>query len=429
MTALAMARAGLARRLGLRFLLCYVLLHAFPFPVGLLPGTENIGELGEKLFEPIVLWVGPHVLGITHPISTAFNGSGDHTYHYVLVFTELVIAIAAAVIWSLVDRRGRRDRQMLEWLRLYVRVLVGATMLVYGFAKIFEGQFSTPSGRQLTETYGESSPMRLLWTFMGFSRPYSMFGGFMEAIPGALLFFRRTTAAGALLLLPVMGNVVLLNFCYDVPVKLYSVHLWLLCLFLAAPALPRLVSMLVLNRAVAPVPQPRLLLSRRARIAGSVLYTGLAGALAFQAIALSWPAPARVESSNPWLETGGVRGTFDVEDMTLEGFALEASDPVRWKRVWITRDGIRIDRTDGWTQAYRSARPIDGPAWVDLWPVAETRGTQPAFLDLHRDGGGLILEGRFEGSLVRARLAKSEGADSLLMTRGFHWINEEPFNR
>lgn len=43
-------------------------------------------------------------------------------------------------------------------------------------------------------------------------------------------------------------NVVVLNFSYDVPVKLYSSHLLALALFLAAPEFRRLANVFLFNR-------------------------------------------------------------------------------------------------------------------------------------------------------------------------------------
>jgi hypothetical protein len=41
----------------------------------------------------------------------------------------------------------------------------------------------------------------------------------------------------------------------------------------------------------------------------------------------------------------------------------------------------------------------------------------------------LFVEGPFDGHEVRARLRLAEPPEFLLVTRGFHWINERPFNR
>jgi hypothetical protein len=421
-------RPSPGRTLGFRLVFCYFVLYSVPFPLGSLPWTEKVGELQQKLLDPMVLWVGPNLLGIDDPIATEFNGSGDRTYDYVLVFCLLMLAVAATVIWSLIDRRARRYERLEEGLRVYLRLAVGTIALSYGFAKIFQGQFVPPGAWQLTKTYGDSSPMNLLWTFMGFSRPYTMFAGLMEAIPGALLFFRRTTYAGALLLIAVMGNVVILNLCYDVPVKLYSFHIWLMCVFLAAPAIPRLVSALFLDRPVPPPEEsPRLFTAPRARIAAASLYTLLVGALAFQTVYPQWQR--HVEMTNLPPAATVVRDLFDVEEMSVNGEVLSQADATRWSRTWIRARMVRIYWPDGRSEGYLSSAEIAGPMTLDLRLTTDAPDRRRARLELRHDGDHLVLEGEFEGKKVRVGLARVELGGSLLMNRGFHWINEFPFNR
>ena len=50
-----------------------------------------------------------------------------------------------------------------------------------------------------------------------------------------------------------MVNVVMINFCYDVPVKLFSSHLLAMALFLILPDLRRLIDVFVRDRSVEPV--------------------------------------------------------------------------------------------------------------------------------------------------------------------------------
>jgi hypothetical protein len=41
----------------------------------------------------------------------------------------------------------------------------------------------------------------------------------------------------------------------------------------------------------------------------------------------------------------------------------------------------------------------------------------------------LVLEGTLEGQRIHAKLHRTEPRSFLLTDRGFHWINEYPFNR
>ena len=86
---------------------------------------------------------------------------------------------------------------------------------------------SQPSLTRLLEPYGDSSPMGLLWTFMGASKGYSIFCGGVEMLAAILLFVPGCATLGALVAMGAMANVFMLNMCYDVPVKQYSFHLLL----------------------------------------------------------------------------------------------------------------------------------------------------------------------------------------------------------
>ncbi len=43
--------------------------------------------------------------------------------------------------------------------------------------------------------------------------------------------------------------------------------------------------------------------------------------------------------------------------------------------------------------------------------------------------GVIALQGTFDGQKVRAKLRHTDNPDFVLIKRGFHWINEYPFNR
>ena len=79
-----------------------------------------------------------------------------------------------------------------------MRLVVAGAMFTYGINKVFGLQFPEPGMQRLLQDYGDSSPMGLLWTFMGASQPYTMFAGWMETIGGLLLCLRRTQLVGTL---------------------------------------------------------------------------------------------------------------------------------------------------------------------------------------------------------------------------------------
>ena len=98
-------------------------------------------------------------------------------------------------------------------------------MFIYGFAKIFKVQFSEPSLTRLLQPVGEMSPMGLAWTYMGHSEGFNVFVGCMEVLGGLLLIPRKTLTLGAFITMGVMMQVAMMNLFYDIPVKLFSIHL------------------------------------------------------------------------------------------------------------------------------------------------------------------------------------------------------------
>ncbi len=232
---------SLPQRVLFRFVCSYWILYALPSGgrsslIGMIPFvTRPYTRMWRKLVE----WVAAHVFHLTGAVAVypQVNGSGDTTLDYIHVLCMAVVAAIATAVWSILDRKRTEYRRLHAWLRVLVRYALAFTLFSYGFAKVFPLQFQPPGLNRLMEPFHDFSPMGVLWTFMGASMAYTIFAGASEVLGGALLLFRRTTLLGALVSAAVMLNVVMLNYCYDVPVKLYSTHLLLMAVFLTAPDL------------------------------------------------------------------------------------------------------------------------------------------------------------------------------------------------
>lgn len=133
----------LGTRIGFRLSLTYLVLYAFPFPLDSLPFGNFLATYWAGLWRALVPWIGEYVLHLSYKIIVFSNGSGDTTFGYVKVLCYVVLAIVAATVWSLVDRRWNYA-QYYQWVRLYVRILLGATLLSYGAAKVIPTQMPEP---------------------------------------------------------------------------------------------------------------------------------------------------------------------------------------------------------------------------------------------------------------------------------------------
>lgn len=413
-----------AARVLFRFAFAYLVVSIFPFPVGSLPYTESLVEPYQKFWDAVVPWVARRVLGIGYEVGTAFNGSGDRTYDYVLAFCVLVLALAATVVWSLLDRRRGDYARLYQWLRVYVRLYLGTTMIGYGAYKVINSQFGRAPMDKLLQPFGDSSPMGLLWTFMSASDAYTAFTGAAEMLCGILLFMRRTTTLGALVCAGVMSNVVMLNFSYDVPVKLYSTHLLLMALFLLLPDARRLANLFLLNRAAEPAEIRPLFARPKWHRAALVLRTLFLLAVVGTTLYQSYTVREQFSQHSP------LYGVWEVEEFSLDGETRPplVGDRERWRRVVFDRPGMfAVQLMTDARQRYRlemdeakrtlSITRREDPNWKTVLDYEQPEPER------------LTIKGDVDGRRVEARLRRADPSQFLLTSRGFHWINEFPLNR
>ncbi len=126
--------------------------------------------------------------------------------------------------------------------------MLACLLFSYGMAKVFHVQFPYPDMTTLIRPFGElETPMRLLWSFMGFSRPYQVFAGVLECSAALLLFWNRTTTLGALLGCGTLVNVLVMDWSYAVPVKMIVVQMLFYSGFLLVCDARRLARVLIWN--------------------------------------------------------------------------------------------------------------------------------------------------------------------------------------
>lgn len=413
-------------RIAFRFICVYLLLFGLPGFLGYLPFPDG----SKAPWRALVSVMGRLVLGPSRVIVAKQTGSGDTLFQWVELLTVLVLSLLVTLAWSFVDRRRKEYALGHESLRIYIRYLVGTHMMLYGTGKLFVLQFRPPAPERLLETVGDMSPMGLLWTFMGYSPVYTAFTGAVEILGAVLLFFRRTTLAGALVVIAAMSNVVMLNLCYDVPVKIFSFHLLLMAGVLLLPDGARIADFLFRNRPTAPLPPPPPFprwLAKAGRIA-KPLYIGLIliGPTAMDAWALFQygllaPRPALL-------------GAYEVEQFMRDGQIVppSLSETTRWRALGMgSLHRLTIVRMDNERQRFtlRHGAEKKTLTLTALDDADKASGPAMELTYAMPDPAHLVLTGRFEGAAIEVRLRRRDEASFLLPRRGFHWVNEIPYNR
>jgi hypothetical protein len=418
-------------RFAFRFVFLYVILFSFAFTVPLIleviPGGESLTRPYESFLGQIISWVGKHVLQLDREIPTDPSGSGDRTFHYVQLLCYLALALVGMVVWTLLDRRRPNYEQLHRWLRAYVRLSLGIIMITYGAGKVIKAQFPSPSLDRLTQPFGEASPMGLLWTFMGFSQGYNIFTGAGEMLGGVLLFSRRTTTLGALISIGVLGHIVVLNFCYDVPVKLLSSHLLAMAVFLLVPDARRLADFFLFNRSAAPADLSPLFgrkwLDRSAIVMRTLLL------LIFLGLTLHWAYDLR-QKYGDGSPRSPLYGLWNVEEFEQDGQVRPPllTDKDRWRRVIFDKPRmVAIQRMNNSRERFLLQLDSEQKT-LALSRFADPKRKHILSFD-QAETDVLTLTGELDGRHIRAKARRSEGAEFLLLNRGFHWISEQPFNR
>jgi hypothetical protein len=415
----------LPKRFAFCFGFAFLVLANLPSPFYVLPGGARALRWLDTLWSVVVPAVGARLFHVHAP--TSFNGSGDTTFHYVQLVVWGVVALVIAAVWSAVARSADHYEKAWRVLHVYVRYALAIALIKYGSAKIFKTQFPYPTLEMLVEPYGASSPNGLAWAFMGYSYPFNLIAGGVEMLSGLLLTMRRTTLFGALLGLAVMGNITALNFCFDVPVKIYSVLLLLMAGLVIYPHRHRLLDFLLRNRTAAPVEIRPLFRDRRLERARLVMRT-----LAVAAVAL-----IALRTQQTWRKQYGdlsprspLRGVWNVDELQENGVLRPSlvTDGARWRRLIFDLPGFMsiYDMAD---QRLRYYVQLDEKNRIATLRSRDLESA-PLLLSYTRpDPGTLVVDATVAGRKLHAVCHRMDERDFLLTSRGFHWVNDFPLQR
>ncbi|MBC6609164.1 DoxX family membrane protein [Hymenobacter sp. BT188] len=99
-----------------------------------------------------------------------------------------------------------------DYFILTARVLLAFTFIGYGYSKLSGGQFGlTPA--QAALPVSQLKLFKLAW-YMFDHEPFRSFVGVSQILAGLLLLWNRTALLGALLLLPIAANVLIIDITY-----------------------------------------------------------------------------------------------------------------------------------------------------------------------------------------------------------------------
>ena len=386
-------------------------------------GLYNLGATG--MMKGLATWSATSLFKVSHPFVTVNTGSGDKTLDWIEAFWLLVFAAIGTAVWSALDRKRPNYEAVHKWFRVFLRFALGSTMVSYGIVKVIPLQMPAPSLQRLVEPFGNFSPMGVLWYSIGASFPYERFAGSMELLGAVLLFIPRLSLLGAIVTFATAVQIFTLNMTYDVPVKLFSFHLVLMSLALIVPDARRLLRVIVLNKTAEPSPATPLF-QRRALVRVALFLQLAMGAYVL--------GSEYYGARQAWTRYGGgaakspLYGIWNVSVMKVDGVERAAliGDYGRWRRLLFSSPAnMSFQRMDDTFQGYGSKVDMTAKSLV------LTSGDKESgkFTIQQVDAGRMILDGEMDGHKIYFDLRLYDRNNFLLVTRGFNWIQERPFNR
>ncbi|MES2410629.1 MAG: hypothetical protein V4535_04205 [Bacteroidota bacterium] len=164
-----------------------------------------------------------------------------------------VIIVLSTLIWHFRDKRRTDDsndnKVIIYYCIALCRYLLAAIIMFYGFSKLMVDQLSM-SYYWYGDELGKLSGLQLTWSFFGYSKIYSSIIAIAQILAGSLLMFRRTTLLGALFLLPILVNITLIDYNYDIPAKDIITVLLLMTIFIISLSLKPLLSFFIGHKTV-----------------------------------------------------------------------------------------------------------------------------------------------------------------------------------
>lgn len=419
---------SLPKKIGFRFIFLFFLLYIAIHNNGAFPFWGILFEYPTEGLEKLIPWIGKHILGISYEITVMPTGSGDTTYDYVALFTIFVTAFLGTLTWSIVDRARRNYDTLYYWLTVAIRFYVGLMLIQYGLIKVIKLQFPSPGLYRLAQNYGDSSPMGLAWTFLGFSNGYNVFMGIAE-VSAILLLFRRTLTIGAFITLMTTANVMAVNYFYDIPVKILSTALVTMSLFLLLNNAKQLWMFFLTGEAVSlPVIKAHDLKKRWLKITKMAFKALIIGyALIYGIIDLQESRKLYGDQApKPKLY-----GLYNVDLFVVNNDTLPplTTDSLRWRQLVIEWDGYAKVRhmADNSSSFYTK---MDSTASQKIdFTLRKDSTIKYSFDYAEPDSNTFTMSGVSQGDTFSIFMTRKGLDNYRLMNRGFHWISEYPYNR
>ena len=236
--------------------------------------------------------------------------------------------------------------------------------------------------------------------------------GVAELSAGLLIILPRTKVFGALLSIGVCLNIVLANFSFDIPVKIFSSQLLFFSILIVLPYAKSLFELFFLQKTVRIEKEKPFFQGKRSRIAWLVVNIFFVGLLGFGQLANHLIRQLTYTPRHNWV---GLYSDFPSENRVPFERLLIDEQSVRWGNESKITHFFIIQKVD------EDGTIVFGKNYTDTLPnrlkIRETLDAEVSLILIRAD----------QTTETTAKRKKKE--DYPLIQRGFNLIQEYPFNR
>jgi hypothetical protein len=414
------------KRLIFRFLLLYFVLYCFPFPLDAFEFLNPVASPYYNLIDWLIPLIGKKWFHLTaHVAFPTFDKVDDSFYGLVFMYFILILSAFGTVIWSVIDRRTKNHERLFQLLKLYLRYFLASYLFGYGFVKVFPSQFQAITASRLTMTVGDQNPMLLAWNFMGHSVVMQRLNGLLEVMAGLLLLFRRTTTLGAILSTAVFSFVVMMDFCFNVPVRLLSSHLLLISVLLVLTDGRRLMNVFVLNRSASAAVYHPLINHHVGRKVFTASLAVLAFCLLYSAVTKGLDAEGSFGRTAP---RGPLYGVYDIDYFlrNSDTIPLSKTDSLRWKQLVIDGGAWNQFSVIKFNNDKRVSYTINTDTAKRMLSIQSLTDTTEKYFFSYiiPDLTHIVLKGRWNSDSLEVLMTKYDLNNYLLYREKFKWITD-----
>lgn len=390
----------------------YAFLLVFPFPLDMIIPTQAIAHR----FDPLSNLLGRVLFGLENVVRPEMTGSGDTQMDWLNIVSIALLSTLISIILIFIRYVRKNLDAIFNFIRVYLRFYLALFLIFYGIAKLYvNGQFGQIELYHLDSTFGNKSPMGLLWTFMAYSREYTLFIGVAETLAGVLLLYKRSSLIGGIMGFAIMLNVFLLNMFYDVPVKIFSFHLLLSAFIIISPAVKNILLFLTGGNAQ-PVSLSYIEFGNKTV---QIVFTVLKTLLVVVLVGLDFFS-FNEEMKEP---ADYLNGVYRIESIEYSNDSIPV---LKWEKMLInslygsvtdysgTRNQLEL-------QIDTTKRTIDFNFRLDSTSITFN-------YDLYAEDSVRFTNIQ-QADTIRIFTKRLGEEDFLLMNRGFHWVSEYPLNR